>query len=87
MNAGRPGLSLTPVKDVRRPKPLIIRAALMQLSVRHRHLIYLSYYLGWSTARIAIELNTTDRIVKLQLRCALRALRRILRERETTAHR
>jgi RNA polymerase sigma-70 factor (ECF subfamily) len=59
---------------------LLIRDALAQLSPEHRGVIWRSYYLGWTTAQIADDLQTAEGTVKSRLHYALRALRLTLRE-------
>jgi RNA polymerase sigma-70 factor (ECF subfamily) len=53
---------------------LRITYALGQLSAEHRTLIGRSYYLGWTTAQIADDLQIAERFVKSRLHVALRAL-------------
>jgi RNA polymerase sigma-70 factor (ECF subfamily) len=53
---------------------LRITYALGQLSAEHRALIGRSYYLGWTTAQIADDLQIAERFVKSWLHVALRAL-------------
>jgi RNA polymerase sigma-70 factor (ECF subfamily) len=57
----------------------VIRQAMATLSQPHRALIYRAYYLGHTTAQIASEYRTTERIVRAELHDALLELRRILR--------
>jgi RNA polymerase sigma-70 factor (ECF subfamily) len=56
----------------------LIADALGQLSAEHRALIGRSYFLGWTTAQIADDLNIAEWLVKSRLHVALRALRRTL---------
>jgi len=53
---------------------LRITDALGQLSAEHRALIGRSYYLGWTTAQIADDLQIAEWFVKSRLHAALRAL-------------
>ena len=57
---------------------LLIADALGQLSAEHRALIGRSYYLGWTTAQIADDLNIEEWFVKSRLHVAVRALQRTL---------
>ena len=57
---------------------LLIADALGQLSAEHRALIGRSYFLGWTTAQIADDLNIAEWLVKSRLHVALRALQRTL---------
>jgi RNA polymerase sigma-70 factor (ECF subfamily) len=57
---------------------LPIADALGQLSAEHRALIGRSYYLGWTTAQIADDLDIEEWFVKSRLHVALRALQRTL---------
>lgn len=41
--------------------------ALARLSPQHRAVVRRSYYLGWTTARIADDLHIADRTVKSRL--------------------
>jgi RNA polymerase sigma-70 factor (ECF subfamily) len=59
---------------------MLIVDALAQLSPEHRGVIWRSYYLGWTTAQIAEELQTAEGTVKSRLHYALRALRLTLRK-------
>lgn len=52
-----------------------VKGALARLSGRYRAVIYLSYYLGWTTAQIAADLGVDDDTVKGDLHDALCALR------------
>jgi DNA-directed RNA polymerase specialized sigma24 family protein len=52
--------------------------ALAQLSAEHAAVIRCSYYLGWTTTRIAAELHIAESTVKSRLHFALRALRNSL---------
>ena len=58
--------------------------ALAQLSGEHRAVVRRSYYLGWTTAQIADDLQITDSTVKSRLHYALRALRLTLQEKGVT---
>jgi RNA polymerase sigma-70 factor (ECF subfamily) len=57
---------------------LMVRQALGQLTVDHRAVLWRSYYLGWTLARIAEDLQIAEGTVKSRLHYALRALRRVL---------
>jgi len=52
----------------------LIGDALATLSPQHRAVIRRSYYLGWTTARIADDLHIADDTVKSMLHHAMRAL-------------
>jgi RNA polymerase sigma-70 factor, ECF subfamily len=58
----------------------LIGDALARLSPQHRAVVRRSYYLGWTTARIADDLHISDDTVKSRLHQAMRALRLILQE-------
>ena len=49
--------------------------ALARLSPQHLAVIRRSYYLGWTTARIADDLHIADDTMKSRLHHAMRALR------------
>lgn len=51
-----------------------VKGALARLSGRYRAVIYRSYYLGWTTAQIALDLGIDDDTVKGELHDALCAL-------------
>jgi RNA polymerase sigma-70 factor (ECF subfamily) len=57
-----------------------ISDAMSQLCPAHRAVIRRAHYLGWTTARIAGDLNTTDAMVKCRLHEALHALRFTLKD-------
>ncbi len=57
---------------------LRITDALGQLSAEHRALIGRSYYLGWTTAQIADDLQIAEWFVKSRLHDAVRELQRVL---------
>jgi RNA polymerase sigma-70 factor, ECF subfamily len=59
---------------------LMVRQALLQLSAEHRAVLWRSYYLGWTLARIAEDLEIAEGTVKSRLHYALRALRRTLQQ-------
>ncbi|MBV8966765.1 MAG: sigma-70 family RNA polymerase sigma factor [Mycobacteriaceae bacterium] len=63
---------------------LLIGDAMAQLSADHRAVIRRSYYLGWSTAQIAADLDIAEGTVKSRLHYALRALRLTLQEMGVT---
>jgi RNA polymerase sigma-70 factor (ECF subfamily) len=62
----------------------LIGDALARLSPQHRAVIRRSYYLRWTTARIADDLHIADDTVKSRLHQAMRALRLILHEMGVT---
>jgi DNA-directed RNA polymerase specialized sigma24 family protein len=62
---------------------LLIADALAQLSAEHRAVVRRSYYLGWTTAQIADDLQIAECTVKLRLHFALRALRFTLQRQPT----
>ena len=59
---------------------LLIGEALAQLSAEHRGVVRRSYYLGWTTAQIADDLQIAEGTVKSRLHYAVRALRLTLQE-------
>ena len=59
---------------------LLLGDALAQLSVEHRAVIRRSYYLGWTTAQIAADLQIPEGTVKSRLHYAVRVLRLTLQE-------
>lgn len=59
---------------------LVLGDALGQLSTEHRAVIRRSYYLGWTTAQIAADLQIAEGTVKSRLHYAVRALRLTLQE-------
>ncbi|MCW2649357.1 MAG: polymerase sigma-70 factor, subfamily [Mycobacterium sp.] len=63
---------------------LLIGDAMAQLSAEHRAVIRRSYYLGWSTAQIAADLDIAEGTVKSRLHYAVRALRLTLQEMGVT---
>ena len=66
------------------PDRSLIGDALARLSPQHRAVIRRSYYLGWTTARIADDLHIADDTVKSRLHHAMRALRLTLQEMGVT---
>jgi RNA polymerase sigma-70 factor, ECF subfamily len=58
--------------------------ALARLSPQHRAVVRRSYYLGWTTARIADDLHIADDTVKSRLHHAMRALWLTLQEMGVT---
>jgi RNA polymerase sigma-70 factor (ECF subfamily) len=58
----------------------LINDALAQLSYQHRAVVWRSYYLAWTTAQIADDLQIAEGTVKSRLHYALRALRLTLQE-------
>lgn len=63
---------------------LVLGDALAQLSEEHRAVIRRSYYLGWTTAQIAADLQIPEGTVKSRLHYAVRTLRLMLQERGMT---
>ncbi|MGE5693874.1 MAG: sigma-70 family RNA polymerase sigma factor [Candidatus Sericytochromatia bacterium] len=63
---------------------LLIGDAIAQLSADHRAVVRRSYYLGWSTAQIAADLDIAEGTVKSRLHYALRALRLTMQEMGVT---
>lgn len=63
---------------------LLIGDAMAQLSAEHRAVIRRSYYLGWSTAQIAADLDIAEGTVKSRLHYAIRALRLTMQEMGVT---
>lgn len=63
---------------------LLIGDAMAQLSADHRAVIRRSYYLGWTTAQIAVDLQIAEGTVKSRLHYAVRALRLTLQEMGVT---
>ena len=63
---------------------LLVGDALAQLSLEHRAVVWRSYYLGWTTAQIADDLQIAEGTVKSRLHYALRALRLTLQEMGVT---
>jgi len=63
---------------------LLLGDALDQLSDDHRAVIRRSYYLGWTTAQIAADLDIAEGTVKSRLHYAVRALRLTLQEMGVT---
>ena len=59
---------------------LVLGDALAQLSAEHRAVIRRSYYLGWTTAQIAADLQIPEGTVKSRLHYAVRMLRLTLQE-------
>ena len=59
---------------------LLIAEAMAQLSAEHRAVIERSYYRGWTSARIAADLEIAEGTVKSRLHYAVRALRLTLQE-------
>ncbi|WP_167105894.1 sigma-70 family RNA polymerase sigma factor [Mycobacterium sp. DL592] len=63
---------------------LLLGDALAQLSADHRAVIRRSYYLGWTTAQIAADLQIAEGTVKSRLHYAVRTLRLTLQEMGVT---
>jgi DNA-directed RNA polymerase specialized sigma24 family protein len=53
---------------------LLIADAMRQLPFEHRAVIYRAHYQGWTTGRIADDLNITEAAVKSRLHDGLRTL-------------
>ena len=62
----------------------LIGYALARLSPQHRAVLRRSYYLGWTTARIADDLHIADDPLKSRLHHAIRALRLTLQDMGVT---
>ena len=62
----------------------LIGDALARLSPQHLAVIRRSYFLGWTTARIANDLHIADDAVKSRLHHAMRALRLTLQDMGAT---
>jgi RNA polymerase sigma-70 factor, ECF subfamily len=67
-----------------RAGPVLIREALARVSAAHRGVVRRSYYLGWTTAQIAEDLQIAERTVKSRLHSAVRALQLSLQEMGVT---
>jgi len=63
---------------------LLIADALTHLSSEHRAVVRRSYYLGWTIAQIADDLQIAEGTVKSRLHYALHALRLTLQEMGVT---
>ena len=63
---------------------LLIGDALARLSLEHRAVVWRSYYLGWTTAQIADDLQIAEGTVKSRLHYAVRAMRLTLQEMGVT---
>jgi len=63
---------------------LLIAEALVHLSAEHRAVVRRSFYLGWTIAQIADDLQIPEGTVKSRLHYALRALRLTLQEMGVT---
>ena len=59
---------------------LVLGDALAQLSAEHRAVIRRSYYLGWTTAQIAADLQIPEGTVKSRLHYSVRMRRLTLQE-------
>ena len=62
------------------PDRLLVGEALAQLSAADRGVLRRSYYQGWTTAQIALDLHIPEGTVKIKLHYAVRALQRRLQE-------
>jgi RNA polymerase sigma-70 factor, ECF subfamily len=62
----------------------LIGDALARLPPQHLAVIRRSYYLGWTTARIANDLHIADDAVKSRLHHAMRTLRLTLQDMGVT---
>ena len=90
MNATKSGRWTTPLHPRTHAGPdevnsaldrMLIGDAMAQLSAEHRAVIRRSYYLGWTTAQIAEDLQIAEGTVKSRLHYALRALRLALQDK------
>ncbi|HEX5145084.1 MAG TPA: sigma-70 family RNA polymerase sigma factor [Mycobacterium sp.] len=63
---------------------LLLGDAMAALSIEHRAVIRRAYYLGWTTAQIADDLEIPEGTVKSRLHYAVRALRLTLQEMGVT---
>ena len=63
---------------------LLIAEALTRLSPEHRAVVRRSYYLGWTTAQIADDLQIPEGTVKSRLHYAMHALRVTMQEMGVT---
>jgi RNA polymerase sigma-70 factor, ECF subfamily len=63
---------------------LLLGDAMGQLTADHRAVIRRAYYLGWTTAQIAEDLQIAEGTVKSRLHYAVRALRLTLQEMGVT---
>ncbi len=63
---------------------MLIGDAMAELSAEHRAVVRRSYYLGWTTAQIAEDLQIAEGTVKSRLHYALRAMRLALHEKGVT---
>ena len=59
---------------------LLIEEALAQLPTWHRAVVRRSYYLGWTTAQTAADLQIAEGTVKSRLHNAVRAMRLTMQE-------
>jgi RNA polymerase sigma-70 factor (ECF subfamily) len=59
---------------------ILLAEVLARLSAAHRAVIRRSYYLGWTTAQIAHDLDIPEGTVKSRLHAAVRALRLSLQD-------
>lgn len=59
---------------------LLVADAMARLSADHRAVVRRSYYQGWTTTQIAVDLGIAEGTVKSRLHYALRALRDALAE-------
>ncbi|MHA3020879.1 sigma factor-like helix-turn-helix DNA-binding protein [Mycobacterium sp. BMJ-28] len=55
-----------------------VLTALKSLQPTHRHLIRRAYYEGSTTHQLAAELNIPEVVVKSELHCALRNMRKLM---------
>ena len=86
-NAGPGGSKRTGTEQVNAALVrLLIADALAQLSAEHRAVICRSYYLGWTTAQIAEDLQIAECTVNSRLHFALRALRLTLQDSPAAVH-
>jgi RNA polymerase sigma-70 factor (ECF subfamily) len=62
----------------------LVAEALAELSERHREVLVLCYFQGYSVADAAVRLGVAEGTVKSRTHYALRALRLVLEERGVT---
>jgi DNA-directed RNA polymerase specialized sigma24 family protein len=86
-NAGPGGSKRTGTEQVNAALVrLLIADALAQLPAEHRAVICRSYYLGWTTAQIAEDLQIAECTVNSRLHSALRTLRLALQDSPAAVH-
>jgi RNA polymerase sigma-70 factor, ECF subfamily len=60
----------------------VVLEAMAHLCPPHRAVIFRSFYLGWTTSQIAIDMQTTEGVVHCRLHVALRALKAEIQSRD-----